>query len=300
MQINTNASSRNQGLGSFLSFNILLSTTLALFLLGLCGILILQTRRLGQLIQQNAELQVYLQRTLPPERVHQLKATIQKMPFLAAETNQEPALRFISRKQAARDYAASSGEDFEKVLGYNPLRDAYVLKIRPAYLQPDSLRRIKTRLESLGGVYEVDYVENLLNQVYKNVRIIIFLLLLFGLFILFTVVLLIDNTLKIALFSQRLLIRSMQLIGATDYFIQKPFLIQSLIQGASSGLLAALLIMGFLRYIHTQIPEMLALYEFDKVLLLGALMILLGSLISLLSTYRSVRRYLYISLDDLH
>jgi cell division transport system permease protein len=287
--------------GSFLSLNIILSTTLALFIFGMCGLLIIQANRLGVLIKENAELQVFLEHDLPKNQLEDLKKLLLQQNFiLKANGSSESSLKFISKEEAAKEFVEDTKENFQELLGFNPLRDAFVVKIRPEFFGSKKLANIRANLESKKGIYEVSYVEDLMTLINKNINMIGFILLLFGFFILLTVVVLVDNTLRIALFSQRMLIRSMQLVGATDTFIQKPFLIQALIQGSLSGLIASILLSAFLKYIQIQIPDLILLYESEKLFLLLFSLVIMGGVTSLLSTYRAVRKYLSMSLDDLY
>ncbi len=288
-------------LGGFLSLNIILSTSLALFIFGLCGILIIQTNRLGALIRENAELQIFLEQDLSEKQQKELKVFLTQQNFtLLNDDTQNEAVRFISKEQAAKEFIEETDENFQELLGFNPLRDAFVVKLKPAFFNDNALSKIRSKLEAKKEIYEVSYVEDLMNLIDKNINIIGFVLLLFGFFILLTVVVLVDNTLRIALFSQRMLIRSMQLVGATDGFIQKPFLVQALIQGSLSGLVAGLLLGLFLYYVQLQIPELILLYESEKLLLLLTSLVIMGGVISLLSTYRAIRKYLAMSLDELY
>lgn len=296
----TFTSPKTKRLGGFLSLNILLSTTLALFIFGLCGLIILKANRLGTFIKENAELQIFLEQDLSQNQIDALAAHLQKQRFVLVQSSSKPSVHFISKAQAAKEFIENTGENFQELLGYNPLRDAFVVRIKPDFFSPQSLKSIKKDLEKRQEVYEVSYVEDLMTLIHKNIATVSFLLVVFGLFILLTVVVLVDNTLRIALFSQRLLIRSMQLVGATDAFIQKPFLAQALIQGSLSGLIAGILLFFCLQYAQLQVPELTKLYEAEKLLLLLVSMIILGGLVSLLSTLRAIRKYLAMSLDELY
>ncbi len=299
-QLKIFTSSKAKRLGGFLSLNIILSTTLALFIFGLCGLIILKANRLGILIKENAELQVFLEQDLSKEQIETLEAYLRKQKFVLGEPSSQSSLRFISKEQAAKEFIENTRENFQELLGYNPLKDAFVIRIKPDFFNPKSLRSIKKDLEKRQEVYEVSYVEDLMTLIHKNITTVSFLLVVFGLFILLTVVVLVDNTLRIALFSQRMLIRSMQLVGATDKFIQKPFLAQALIQGSLSGLIAGALLFLCLQYAQLQVPELAKLYEAEKLLLLLVSMIVLGGVVSLLSTMRAIHKYLSMSLDELY
>jgi cell division transport system permease protein len=180
------------------------------------------------------------------------------------------------------------------------LRDAYLIKIKPEFYENRKMKLIKQDVEKIPGVFEATYVENLVDEINRNIYRISFVLLVFAALLLFTITILINNTIKLALFSQRFLIRSMQLVGATSWFIQKPFLFRSLWQGLLSGILASVLLFGLLQYANTQMEELIMLQVQEQIFILLAALCLMGPLVSLLSSYRSVNKYLQMSLDELY
>ncbi len=150
------------------------------------------------------------------------------------------------------------------------------------------------------GIYEVTYVESLINSINKNVRQVSFILACFAAILLVTVVILINNTIKLALFSQRFLIRSMQLVGATSSFIQKPFIIRAIIHGTMAGIVSCVILAGLLTYTNNNVQDLSALQERDQILFLFVFIVLAGTFIGFFSTYYSVKKYLSMSLDDLY
>jgi cell division transport system permease protein len=162
------------------------------------------------------------------------------------------------------------------------------------------MKLIKQDVEKIPGVFEATYVENLVEEINRNIYRISFVLLVFAALLLFTITILINNTIKLALFSQRFLIRSMQLVGATSWFIQKPFLMRSVWQGLLSGVLASILLFILLQYANTQIEELELLQVQEQIFMLLAGLCLMGPFVSLLSSYRSVNKYLQMSLDELY
>lgn len=283
----------------FLSANVILSITIALFIFGLCGLLILQANKLGELVKQNIEIQIFLQNDLESSEITILQQAIIQKEYIYF-SNQEAQVSFISKEQASKDFIKETGEDFTELIGENPLRDAFIVKIKAEWHEPEKMQEIAQDLENLDGVYEVSYVENLIQDIHQNVATISFFLSLFGLFVLITVIILIDNTIKIALFSQRFLIRSMQLVGATNAFIRKPFLVRALVQGLVGGILASLTLILFLNYMQSLITELTLLYDFKGMVILISMLISAGAIIAVLSALRSVQKYLHTSLDSLY
>ncbi|MDX2302485.1 MAG: permease-like cell division protein FtsX [Microscillaceae bacterium] len=294
-----NQYSYTQKFGSLLSINVIVSISLVLFIFGLCGLLILHTNQLGQIIRRNFELQIFLKHNLEQSELDDLRRTLINKPF-TQKTKGKPDVSFISKEEAKTEFIQSTGEDFMRFLNDNPLRDSFVLKIKPEFYTNPQIIRIQKELEKIPGVFEVSYVKDLVITINRNIAMISLVLLLFGVFILLTVIILIDNTIKLALFSQRLLIRSMQLVGATDSFIQRPFIIQAMIQGSISGLISSCILFALLKYLHLQLPELILLYRLEDFLALICLLIVLGSLVGGLSAFRAVRKYLRLSLDELY
>lgn len=290
---------RKKKLGSYPYFSVVFSITLSLFVIGLFALLFVHAEKLSQVIKENIEIHVFLDNDLPSSRILALKKEIASEPYVARKAN-VPQIFYISREEAAKKFIEETGEDFTKFLGENPLRPSFIIKIAPAYAETEKMKIISTELAGKTGIYEVDFVENLVDEINKNIRTISIILISFAVILLITAVFLINNTIKIALFSQRFLIRSMQLVGATSAFIQRPFLVRAAVQGFFSGLLACGLLFILLQYAYSLLPELKHLEQLETIAIIFVLIIILGALIGLLSSYRAIKKYLNMSLDELH
>jgi cell division transport system permease protein len=244
------------------------------------------------------EIQIYLDRYLTKEETENVEKHWPKRPYLEKRENQ-PQIQFISKDEAAKKFIEATGENFMTLLGENPLRDAYLIKIKPDFYENKKMQLIKQDVEKIPGVFEATYIENLVDEINRNIYRISFILLVFAALLLFTITILINNTIKLALFSQRFLIRSMQLVGATSWFIQKPFLMRSVWQGFISGIIASVLLFFCC---NMPIPKWrnLCCYRYRNKYFFLAGLCILGPVISLLSSYRSVNKYLQMSLDELY
>ena len=180
------------------------------------------------------------------------------------------------------------------------LRDAYLIGIDPAYHTDEKMDTIRTEIQKMNGVYQVFYVEGLIQSVNENVTKIALILAGLILILLITVVLLINNTLRIALFSQRFLIRSMQLVGARRWFIQRPFLVRAAGYGFLSGVVASVVIWAVSDYARRKIADLQVLHDKERFLMLLAILLVIGVLVAVLSTFFSIRKYLRMSLDELY
>ena len=256
---------KKKKLGSYPYISVVFSISLALFVIGLFGLLVLHANRLTRIIQENIEIQVYLNRTISENDRIKVQKILANKDYIA-DINGQPQIRFISKEQAAKEFVDKTGENFVQFLGENPLRDAYVIKIKPELYEGKELQKIKLDIERIGGVFEVTYVESLINSINRNIAKISVILVGFAALLVIIVAILINNTIRLALFSQRFLIRSMQLVGATRRFIQKPFLIRSLIHGILGGIFASILLMLILNYANQQIEDLSQLQDPAKFL----------------------------------
>jgi cell division transport system permease protein len=291
---------RKKKLGSYPTLLVVFSITLALMVVGLFGLLLLHAHKLSDVVRENLEVQVYLERNLPETELLRLQQDLGHLPAVAEKADGQPQVRFVSKEDGAQQLLQSTGEDYRQFLGDNPLRDAYVLKVRPDHTDTLQLHKLERTIQGFRGVFEVQYPQTLFTSINQNMTRLSLVLLGFAAVLLFVVVVLINNTIKLALFSQRFLIRSMQLVGATRFFIQRPFLNRATWQGLASGVLACLALMALLQYAYLEI-EPLRLLRDDR--LLAGLMLavlVLGTGIGFLSSWRAVNKYLKMSLDDLY
>ncbi|MFB9862606.1 cell division protein FtsX [Rufibacter immobilis] len=290
---------RKKKLGNYPHTMVIFSITLALFVIGLFGLLLIHAGKLSNLVKQNMEVQVYLERELTPLAVEKLRKTLARKEYIAYEEN-KPQVIFFSKEDGAREFIDESGEDFLTFLGENPLRDAFILRINAEFATSEQLKQIQHDLQNTEGVYEVDYVESLIDSINHNLKRVSILLLAFAGILVVVVIILINNTIKLALFSQRFLIRSMQLVGATSFFIQRPFLNRAIFQGLVSGALASVLLFALLQYAYHEIAELYLLRDEQQMLILMVSILLLGGILGFFSSYRAVKKYLRSSLDDLY
>ena len=289
---------KKRKLGSYPFASVVFSITVALLVLGLFGWLVLHSSRLGTQIQENIEVQVYLNKNISQSDITKIRTAIASKPYtLVKET---PQIALITKEEAAQQFIEATGEDFKDFLGDNPLRDLFSVKIKGGYQALDSLNQIKAEIEGIRGVFEVEYEESLIESINENLTKIGFILLGIAIFALIVVIILINNTIKLALFSQRFLIRSMQLVGATSSFIQRPFLYRSMMYGFFAGVLSCGIIYGFTMYMNDAIEGLEELQDMNGFLLLFAIILIMGILVGYFSSLRAIRKYLKMSLDELY
>ncbi|MEQ8416517.1 MAG: permease-like cell division protein FtsX [Imperialibacter sp.] len=289
---------KKKKLGSYPFVSVVFSISLALFVLGLFGVFFLLTNNLTRFIQDNIEVQVYLNKNVTESEKIQLQKTLADKDYVAKKEGSQVVL--ISKEEAAKEFIKETGEDFTQFIGDNPLRDLIILKITPDYQSTEKLAQIKSELESIRGVFEVVYLDNLVESINKNLTKIGLVLISFSAILLLVVIILINNTIKLALFSQRFLIRSMQLVGATAGFIQKPFLMRATFYGLLSAIIASVGLFVLLKYANSKIENLADLQRTDEVMILFGSLLLVGMLVGFGSTYRAINKYLKMSLDELY
>jgi cell division transport system permease protein len=241
---------------------------------------------------------VYLKSNINEAQRIQIEKNLASQYFIPA--GREKSIEFISKEEAARQFISETGEDFTKFLGENPLHDAFLVSVDAPYQDKKEMEKIKAELQKLSGVFQVDYVENVVASINQNVARIGIVLIGLSALLLGLVVVLIHNTLRLALFSQRFLIRSMQLVGARKSFIQVPFLSRAALHGFISGMLASGMLVGLIMLANNRIEELRLIQNAERMAILLGSMVVIGIFVAVLSTWRAVSRYLELSLDELY
>jgi cell division transport system permease protein len=288
---------RKKKLGSYPYVSVVLSITLALFVIGVFGALVIYSKELERVVRENVKVQVYLKSQVSDNQRIQIEKSLASKPFVSKD---KESIQFISKDDAAKQFIEETGEDFKKFLGENPLRDAYLVRIQEGYHDTESLKKIKADIEQISGIFQVHYIENVIDSINKNITKIGLILMGLVSLLMIVVVLLINNTLRLALFSQRFLIRSMQLVGARSWFIQQPFLLRAGLHGLLAGILASALLILLVSFATRKVEDLVLIQNNNRLLLLLSTLLGLGTLIAIASTYRAVNKYLKLSLDELY
>lgn len=271
----------------------IIGVALVLFLLGTLGLIVIHAQKLSTYFKENIEIQVILRDRTDEKDALALKDSIAKQPFTKSA-------EFVSKDMAADQFKKEFGEDFISLLDYNPLYASINLKANARYVNPDSLKSVENYLTQNSIVREVFYQRALVDKLNKNVKKIGAIILVISIVLAIVVIVLIDNTIRLAMFSNRFLIKTMQMVGATRWFIARPFDFRSIVNGLVSALLAIAGICVVLYYARKQLPEIQAMEDYWMIGALFLGLILIGICISLFSTHRSVFKYLKLKLDDLY
>lgn len=271
----------------------IIGVAFVLLILGLIGWFLINAKQLGDYFKENIEVRAHLSQTYTAQDSAALVNFIATQPFVKS-------YEFITKEKAKTIYEADGNEDWEKILDHNPLPASVNFKIRSNYASPDSLIKISDTLTKNIYVSDVSYPKSLVANLNSMIRRISIILLVFAVVICVVVIILIDNTIRLAMFSNRFLIKTMQMVGATRWFIAKPMDFRAIGNGALSGVIAIVGIIACILLVERWLPEVRALRDYFLLGVMFAGIILIGIFISLASTHRSVIKYLRMSLDDLY
>ena len=275
-------------------FMAILGVALVLFILGILGWLVINTSKLETYFKGSVQVHAFIREGSPQREIDIAKDVIKSKPYARN-------VEYITKEKARQTFIGDGNQDWNKVLDYNPLPASIDFFLDPSYVNKDSLKVITTEVMKNFIISEVKYPDAVvtnLNNVVKKVGY--FLLAIAGILALI-VIILIDNTIKLAMFSNRFLIKTMQMVGATRWFISKPFDQKAIINGLISALLAIAAILLLIYAVENWwLPEIKALKDNGSLFLLFTALILIGISITFISTHRSVTKYLKMKLDDLY
>ena len=284
--------------GNFPFVSVIFSVTLSLLLLGLFSFFLLSSFNVKNYLESNTEINIYLNKKISPSQIEQIKRTLYTKEY--SLTNTESTLNYVSSEEAAKNFQSEIGEDFVDFLGNNPLRDLIILKINSDYFDLERLNIIESDILKIPGVYQVEYSKELIDNINKNVANISFVFIGLFLILLIISVILINNTLRIALFSQRFLIRSMQLVGATANYILRPFIYRGMIYGLIAGIISSGLLYVIIEIADRRISNLELVISLEQLGVIFISLIFTGIIMVILSTYSAVSKYLNSTLDELH
>jgi cell division transport system permease protein len=273
--------------------SLVVSVSLVLFLLGILGLVLINAKELSDYFRESLSFSVMLDDAAKEADIRMLQKDLDAKSYVKSTT-------YVSKDDAASKMKTELGEDFISFLGDNPLPPSIDVYLTSKYTRPDSVAKIEKYILGYPFVKEVYYQESLLFLINENVKKISLFLLVISSFLFLIALTIINNTIRISIYSKRFIIRTMQLVGATRSFIRKPFILQSALFGFIAALIALTLLMGLLYLIEKKFFLMFTFENTNLLLLLGAAVIMTGVLINIISTYFSVNRYLSISEDKLY
>ncbi len=272
-----------------------IGVALVLFLLGLFGLVVIQGQKIVKQYKENVNLMVEFKPETTPTQIGLLTKKLEASPYV-----KEGSITFTSKDQAADILREDFGEDFINLGFNNPLYDVVTFNTKSDYMYSDSLSKIRSELLNVPYISDVFFQEGLVDNIESNIKKIGYLSLIIGILFIFVAITLIHNTIKLALYSNRFSIKTMELIGASWGFISKPYLIRSIKNGFWSALIAIILLVGLMLFVQIDYSAFNDFQDPFELSLLFAGLIFLGILISSLSTFYVVNKYLKMRLDDLY
>ena len=274
-------------------FMSILGVTLVLVLLGIIGWLVINASKLGDYFKESVEVRAELRGDLNPKDSATLMNYISAKPYVKS-------IEFVTKAKAREIFLADGNKSWDGILDANPLPNSINFKMKQHYMNADSLAAIQADLQKQTFVAEVSYPKALVENLNKNIRKISLVLLAIALILSTVVIALIDNTIRLAMFSNRFLIKTMQMVGATRTFIARPMDKKAVINGAISGVIAVFIVGMVILVAQNIIPELKSIHDTGDMILLFLALIVLGICITVFSTHRSVIKYLKMKLDDLY
>ncbi|MGV8135555.1 MAG: cell division protein FtsX [Mangrovibacterium sp.] len=268
------------------------SITLVLFLVGMMALLVLNAGRLSDYVRENVGFTLILNDDVREVEVLRLQKNLSATKFVKTT-------RYVDKEEAAKELAKDLGEDFAGFLGFNPLFSSVDVKLHAAWMQADSLTILERKFLEYPQVKEVYYQRDLVKVINDNVQRLSILLLVFSGLLLFIFITLINNTIRISIYSQRFIINTMKLVGATRSFIRRPFVVKSVSYGLVAGLVADACIFLLIWSYRKDFGNLISWEQSDSIAVAFAMVLLFGVLISWLSTHLAVNKFLRLRFEEL-
>ena len=292
------ATKREINSGSRLStsyITTIISITLVLFMLGFFALLMIHARTLSNYIKENIGFEIIIKQGVKEADILYLQKSLDVKPYVKST-------EYITREEAVKRLSETLGDDFVDFIGEddNPLLPSIDVRFNASWANNDSIAKIETQLLDNDIVKEVYYQKSLVHAINKNLKKIGIVSLIISILLLSISVALINNTIRLSIYSKRFIIKGMQLVGATEGFIKKPFVVRSIYHGIISGILTLILLTGLLIIARENIPELALLEDRVKIIIVYAGLLLTGVIISGLSTWFAVGRYLRMESDKLY
>ncbi len=271
----------------------IVSVTLVLLLMGLTVLTFFVGKGISSYVKENMSFSVMLSEDVSDSEISNLRKRLDSMPFVKSSL-------FISKEVAKEQLIEDLGEDPEELLGYNPVTDCIEIRLHSNYANSDSLTFVSQQIKAETNVDDLLYRQEALDLVNNNLTKISTILLVLSLILLFISFTLIRNTIRLSIYSKRFIINTMRLVGATNGFIRKPFIIRNIVDGIFAALIANLLIMGLLYYLAQQYADLRSILQTNDLIFVFASVIVLGIVITYLSTIFAVNHYLRMKSNHLY
>ena len=270
-----------------------ISTTLVLLLLGLVVFFVLTAHNMSVYVRENISFSVLISDDMKEADILKLQKKLNQEPFVKQS-------EYISKKQALKEQTEAMGTDPEEFLGYNPFTASLEIKLHSDYANSDSIAKIEKLIKKNTNIQEVLYQRELIDLVNENIRNISLVLLTLAVVLTLISFALINNTIRLAIYSKRFLIHTMKLVGATPAFIRKPFIISNIINGIIGAFIAMALLSGCVYYLLTEFDNLYTLIDISSLFWVFVIVLLLGVVLTAISAWFAVNRYIRMDRDNLY
>lgn len=274
-------------------FSVIISIALVLFLVGLFGLIVIKTNSISKHFKEQVAISIFLKDNAKKSDIEILQAELKKADYTKTVT-------YVSKDKAAEKYSEDLGENFLEFLGENPLKNAIDVTLKSEFVTPEKMNEIEENMNIRSIVDEVVFDKPLIEILTKNINRLSFWMLLFSAILTIIAVVLINSSIRLSVYSKRFTLKTMQMVGATKRFIRIPFIWISIKLGVLGALVAIIALGGFVFYINRTIPELDLLTDYTLIVILDAGIMLLGILITWLSTFFATKRFLNLRTEELY
>jgi cell division transport system permease protein len=274
-------------------FSVILSVFLVLFLVGILGLFVLNSKKLSDDFKEQIAMTVFFKSEANDSVLKAFEAELKTAKFVKSSV-------FVSKDDAAKVHTEIIGEDFMTFLGANPLQNSFDIHLKADFIDAKNIRRIENKLRANPMVSDIVYDKQLVNLVNDNIKKVSFWILIISGFLTLVAVLLINSSMRLSIHSNRFIIKTMQMVGATKAFIRKPFIWRSIKLGMIGSVLAVLALIGTLIYLNTSFPNLGILDDQLMIALVLLGVVAVGILITWISTFFATQRFLNLRTDDLY
>ena len=274
-------------------FSVVLSVFLVLFLLGILGLFVINSKKLSDDFKEEIAMTVFFKNEANDSVINAFQNELKVAKFVKSSI-------YVTKEQAAKQHTDIIGEDFMTFLGANPLQNSFDIHLKADYIDTENIRKIESRFRANEMVSDIVYDKQLVSLVNDNIKKVSMWILIVSGILAFIAVVLINSSMRLSIYSNRFIIKTMQMVGATKSFIRKPFIMKSIKLGLIGSFLAVLALIGLLVYLDTNFPNLGIL---NDPLTIGAVLVgvlLVGILITWISTFFATQRYLNLRTDDLY
>ncbi|MDD4971128.1 MAG: permease-like cell division protein FtsX [Paludibacter sp.] len=270
-----------------------ISMSMVLFLVGLVFLLLFVAHDMSTYVRENINLSIILDDESNSADAQRIESYLKNSPY--AKT-----VEYISKEDALKDHIANLGDNPKEFLGYNPLKASIEVKLHAQYANNESVNLIQTKLKAFEHINRVVYQKDMVSLVNDNVRKVSFILLALAIILLFVSVALINITIRLSLYSDRFLINTMKLVGATPWFIRRPYIGSSMLNGLAASMISIILLSAVVYFVHYEFGMPGSIIQPLTAVIVSSIVIILGISLTAISSYFSVGRYLKMNINDMY